>query len=303
MPETPDPVILYLSTLESPASRRVIGNDLYHVARICALGPLSDVRWHQLGVDTYTGVREALAASLAPSTANRRITAVRGVLRACWRLGQVPWDTQLRLLATLTPVKGRRVKKGRALRWPDVQRLLEMAGQEEGPETVALVAVMGCAGLRRAECAGLRWAGLRRRHDPRSAWFLTWLGKGNVERSLRLPLLASDALRAWQRKCPAREHVFRWRTGEAVYAQFKKVVRAAGLEPLSPHDMRRTFAATFLRSGGTIDQLQRAMGHRSIATTMKYDLRSDDEVQESMGLLDTLTASPNDATLRVRGPR
>jgi len=273
----PDPVSHYLSSLAA-SSRRVIGSDLKIAAALAEGAP-----WHTLDAATATDLRQRIATSVAPTTGNRRLTAVREVIRACWRLNLMSWDQHVRLLAALPPIRGSRVGRGRALAWSEVELLLQGAPTLEH---AALVAVAAGLGLRRSELAGLRWAGLQRRHDLAGVWTLLVRGKGNKERKLRVPERTLRYLRAWQTACPEREHVFRWRSDSGVYCTLVSLARQVGVV-LAPHDLRRTFYAECRRSGLDTRDIQRAMGHASITTTIKYDRRSDDEATDVLSRLDS----------------
>jgi integrase len=48
------------------------------------------------------------------------------------------------------------------------------------------------------------------------------------------------------------------------------VVRAAGIDKLAPHDLRRTCARLSHLAGGELDQIQFLLGHVSIQTTERY---------------------------------
>ena len=44
----------------------------------------------------------------------------------------------------------------------------------------------------------------------------------------------------------------------------------AGIEGITPHALRRSFAVHYLKNGGMLNALQDIMGHNSIITTQKY---------------------------------
>ena len=57
-------------------------------------------------------------------------------------------------------------------------------------------------------------------------------------------------------------------------------VKAAGLEGLHLHDIRKAFASRMVADGRTPSYLEDVMGHRSFSTTMKYYVATPDEEAE-----------------------
>ncbi len=57
--------------------------------------------------------------------------------------------------------------------------------------------------------------------------------------------------------------------------------RCAGIQHVHPHRFRRTAATTALRRGMPIEQVQKMLGHESIATTTIYAQSTDNEVKLS----------------------
>src|SRR3979409_2095222 len=101
------PVAVYLARL-APASRRTMHAALNSIAGLvrddrCDPAPLAAV---QLRHPHTPAVRALLAdGRYAPSTANRHLAALRGVLKECWRLGYVTAEDFQRA-ADLEPVRG-----------------------------------------------------------------------------------------------------------------------------------------------------------------------------------------------------
>lgn len=75
-------------------------------------------------------------------------------------------------------------------------------------------------------------------------------------------------------------------THSQLRSQFDITCKKLGLRHTRPHDMRHTFAVTFLNKGGRIEILQRLLGHRSLKTTQKYLRFKKDEIAVNMLVMD-----------------
>jgi len=114
-----------------------------------------------------TSARGLLAdGRYAPSTANRHLAALRGVLKECWRLGYVSAE-EFQRAADLEPVRGSRLPRARALRPGEVLALFAACEDFESDKKpamaardAAILALLYGSGLRRAEAAGCK-AGTR----------------------------------------------------------------------------------------------------------------------------------------------
>jgi len=74
------------------------------------------------------------------------------------------------------------------------------------------------------------------------------------------------------------------------------VLRASGQQlgletRLNHHVGRETFAPEFIRHGGTVQVLQKLLGHSKIATTMKYVHVDEQMMTESIAALDAKKAT------------
>ena len=91
----------------------------------------------------------------APATVNKALAAVRGVLRAAWRLGLIDTDAYTRA-ANVRNVKGSRLPAGRSLDHDKLAALFSACASDTSPagarDAAAFVLMFG-AGLRRAEAA------------------------------------------------------------------------------------------------------------------------------------------------------
>ena len=243
---------------------------------------LLSVPWARMRFQHTDAVRAALAERYAPATANLHLSALRGVLRTAWRLGQMTADDFQRA-ADLGAVKGERLPSGRAVASGELSALLGTCGQDMGGiRDAAIIAVLYAGGLRRAELAGLDLAGYETTAEGAR---LIVLGKGNKQRSVPLAGGAARALGDWLavrgdddgplfRVIGNRNRGGRMTT-QAVYAMLRARATAAGVASLSPHDLRRTFVGDLLDAGADIATVQRLAGHASPATTARYDRRGE----------------------------
>ncbi len=63
--------------------------------------------------------------------------------------------------------------------------------------------------------------------------------------------------------------------GEAIRQILARRALQAGIDNLSPHDLRRSYAGDLLDAGADLPAVQQLLGHASPATTSRYDRRGD----------------------------
>jgi hypothetical protein len=72
--------------------------------------------------------------------------------------------------------------------------------------------------------------------------------------------------------------------GSALYRRYKKAQQSAELRPLRFHDLRHTFGTQAIAGGANVHDLQRWMGHRHLATTLRYvHYRPQDQGADLLG--------------------
>lgn len=153
----------------------------------------------------------------------------------------------------------------------------------------AMVRVMLNAGLRLSETTALRWQDL----DLMSGKLKVVEGKGAKDRYLWLGEKDLELLRKWRERQVDRlgkrpTHVFTTLKGTPVgnrYVQqlITRLAEKAEIEKsVSPHTLRHTFATDLYRSTGNIRQIQKALGHADLSTTMIYTHVADGELEEAM---------------------
>jgi len=278
------PALVYLASLGA-SSRRPMGQSLNAVANILGFDAFVTVPWGALRYEHTQAIRTQLAERYSAATANRHLSALRGVLKEAWRLGYMSAEDYQRAI-DLKPVKGAKVAQaeaGRHLDSGEIKGLLDACvdGTKAGWRDGAIIAIGYGCGLRRSEIAKLMFSD----YDADKGALLIRQGKGGKERIAYLPGGAIAALTGWLAiRGVAPGPIFysvrrgdhlesKGVTDQAVYNILAHRAGLAGVKAFSPHDLRRTFAGDLLDAGEDISTVAKMMGHSNVATTAGYDRR------------------------------
>ena len=292
------PAAAYLAGLGN-GSRRPQRQALNAITNIMTSGAISDCLLMDWAAVQYTHaaiVRNRLAEVYAPATANRMLAALRGVLRAAWRLGLMSSDDYTSA-ADVKPVIGETLPAGRELGSGEIGALFSDCQNDKhvnsGTRDAAIIAVMYGGGLRRAEVVSLDLAD----YDPAEN-ILTFTGKRSKQRTAHIKGGAIAALADWLKIRGAvigplflainksdKVRPSARLTSQAVYNMLEKRATAAGLAHFSPHDLRRTFVSDLLEAGADIATVAKMAGHANVQTTARYDRRPEQAKAKAAGLL------------------
>jgi len=190
------PAAVYLAGLNSKASRRTMRHALDAIADLLSGGQADalELPWWELRYQHAQAVRVALNERYKPTTTNKMLSALRGVLRAAWKLGQMDAESY-RLAASVRNVKGETLPTGRAITSGELSALLETCARDQnagGVRDGAMIAVLYSCGLRRAELVTLDIED----YDI-EAGTLRIRGKGGKERLAHVVSGAAAALADW----------------------------------------------------------------------------------------------------------
>lgn len=276
-----NPAAVYLAGL-APSSRDTMRRALDIIGRIVGAADCMAVPWERLRFQHTAAIRAQLAGRYSHTTANLMLSAMRGVLKAAWKLGMMSAD-EYQTAASVERVIGETVPAGRSIPSGELAALLNTCAQDAaGIRDAAVIAVLYACGLRRAELVNLDLAHYERSPDGGR---LLVHGKRNKQRYVPVVDGAARALGDWLAVRGDEPgplfHVVGNRnrggrmTTQAVYAMLKARATAAGIATLSPHDLRRTFVGDLLDAGADIVTVQKLAGHSSVETTARYDRRDE----------------------------
>ncbi len=247
-----------LATLDSSRSRVTVEERLRAVARIMQV-PYEQVVWHALRAHHVEWIRQALTErGVAPSTVNVTLSALKGIARRARNLNLMTSEEYDRV-RDVRGAKGERQPAGRSATAGEIEALVRACLRDRTPAGVRDVAMLGVlyiGGIRRAELAGLQLSDYT--SNPPT---LKVRGKGNKHRAVPLTGAAAAAVDDWLKirgdfpgalfvpLSQRGEIAGPSMTGRAISKMLLKRVGQAGVEHLSPHDMRRTFVVMCTNCG------------------------------------------------------
>lgn len=244
-----------------------------------------------LGNVTATDIEDHLVflrkdLNLAASSAARALAAIRGLHSFAHADGRLPFDVAADVP---TPSQGSSIPK--ALSLAQVEALLNAVPAGDGASQInirdrALLEMLYSTGARITELLDLDVDDLDREQR-----MLLVRGKGGKERIVPLGRLALQAVERYlvrarpslnKKGSPA---LFLNNRGARLGRQsgFKIVAQAAdaaGLQHVSPHSLRHSFATHLLEGGADIRVVQELLGHASVATTQIYTKVSPEHLRE-----------------------
>lgn len=296
-PRERSPALVFLAG-RSRGSQRTYASALDLLASLGSGGELDAVAfpWHLLRYPHTQALRAALAERYAHAGVNLRLSALRGVLKECWRLGLMSAEEYHRA-ADLPSIRGSTLPSGRALSQGELRALFRVCEEDDspaGPRDAALLAILYGAGLRRSEAVALDLED----YDVESGELRVRSGKGRKERLVYAANGGRAAIDAWleHRGRESGPLLFAVNKGgridpshrltaQAVLYILRKRGEQARVEQFSPHDLRRTFIGDLLDAGADIATVQALAGHANVQTTARYDRRPEAVKKRAAGLL------------------
>lgn len=302
-----NPAYVYLASLSSERSRRVMLNALRGIVAVIHGKQIEDVtadnafffQWAELRYEHTQAIRTGLQQNYSYSSVNRMLSALRRVLKECWRLGLMDNETMARA-CDIENVKGETVPAGRDLAQGEILALVEACNRDEnlpgGTRDAALIGVLYTCGIRRAELAQIEIKDL----DLNTGAIHILHGKGNKQRTVYATNGTLTALRDWivlrghsagglflpvqkggKIVRTEKKSKLKGITPQTVYDMLKRRAKQAGVNNFTPHDFRRTFVGDLLDRGVDISTVQKMAGHSDVSTTSRYDRRPEEAKLEA----------------------
>jgi site-specific recombinase XerD len=151
----------------------------------------------------------------------------------------------------------------------------------------AWFALMLRAGLRVGEVAGLKLTDLLAPPRADQPARLRVCGKGQKERVVLLTADAYAVLNAWLQARPVNDQPFMFlneRGGPLTANGIEWLLHRHGEQvgiPLTPHQLRHTYARQLTEAGMPITSLSKLMGHAQVSTTQLYTAGADPELVQA----------------------
>jgi site-specific recombinase XerD len=172
----------------------------------------------------------------------------------------------------------------------DVDRLIREA-QKGNTRNLAIVQLLRHTGLRVGELCALRLSDIRT--SERKGSVLVRSGKGDKDRTVPLNHDVREALEAYLKVRPeaADDHLFLGQRGEPLQTDgvqliVRKLARRAGLEQVTPHVLRHSFAKHVLDAGEDLATVSRLLGHERLETTAIYTEPTARDLEEAVARLE-----------------
>ncbi len=264
------------------ATRRAYHSDLLDFARFvdapdpdAAVGALLSRGHGAANAVAHAWRAHMIETGLSPATINRRLAALRSVVKLARTVGVVSWALD---------VESVKSQKYRDTRGPGVSgfraMLTALDGMSDRPlvrRDRAILRLLFDLGLRRAEVTRLDRADI-----DLEAGTVAVLGKGRTERqTLTLPAPTIAALAAWFDVHEAEGAAFialdrasrgMRLSGKSVAALVARVAKAAGLGKVRPHGLRHAAITAALDvTGGNVRNVAVFSRHRDVRTVAIYD--------------------------------
>ncbi|MDF5716176.1 MAG: tyrosine-type recombinase/integrase [Rhizonema sp. NSF051] len=299
-PLTEHPAAVYISSL-APGSEETMRQSLNFIAGLLTNGEADylTLDWAALRYKNTAAIRSALGKKYQPVTANKMLSALRRVLKEALRLDLMS-PVDYAKAVDLESFKARSTLRGRALTQKEIDSLMSVCFSDRtltGYRDAAIIALLRATGIRRSELVNLNMKDC----NLASGEVKIQRGKGGVDRTVYLPDSVSTIIKQWVEirnnapgslfcKINKSGRVIQGKlTPQAIRVILQKRGVEAGIEPFSPHDLRRTFVSDLLDAGHDLVTVQQLAGHTNPTLTARYDRRGEERKRRAVKSLEVPT--------------
>ncbi len=312
-PPNTHPAERYLASLSSPQSRRTMRTALNDIALLHGVKPVTrfdrdqfgrekkhDVTylacdWTSLTPQHVASIRTRLIKLYKPSSVNKILSALRGVLEAAYELELISAEDYQRAVK-VKGVRSEPTLMGRDLSEGELKALVKTCKADKtaaGARDAAMIGVWYTCGIRRTELVRLNLADF----DPTLGKLTIQSSPGRKARTVYVSRGALTALQVWLINRgmepgslfyainKAGKLMRKSMSAQAAYKRLKKRAEQASVTAFSPHDFRRTFVGDMLDAGADIATVAKLAGHASVTTTARYDRRTEETKRKAASLL------------------
>jgi site-specific recombinase XerD len=218
----------------------------------------------------------------APATINRRLQA----LRKFYSLAVAEGWTEDNPAGSVPLLDEHVSERSRSLTQEDVSRLLDavrQSGSRQSARDLAVIQLLLGAGLKLSELTELRLEDVHL--DVSQPYLDVRDSSGSSSRTVLIDEEVSDALHSYlptRRAAAGVDHFCVNRDGNplstrSVQRLLRHYAQAAGLDGLTTQALRYVYARKIYESSGDLKTVARYLGHRHLATTIRYLRPSSDE--------------------------
>ncbi len=157
----------------------------------------------------------------------------------------------------------------------------------------SLVIFLLNTGLRLTELIAMRMDDLQL--SERKGSVLVQNGKGGKQRNIPLNAEARKALQDWLAVRPKTKSPYVWTaietnatglSGRAIQRIMKRYSEEAGIDEITPHICRHTFAKNLINQGVGLEKIAMLLGHSSLNTTRLYITPDEHDLESAVGKLE-----------------
>jgi integrase/recombinase XerD len=296
-----NPFDTYIDHFGSEASQTTMTGELNRAARFLAGCDASDLDWAAVRREHVEKIRARLQKTVRPTTGRKALSAVKGLLKMTWSLGYTDGETFMRAV-DVAPIRGHSAAQDRRLSRSELDKLRGKISADSSPagrRDLALLEVLYYGGLRRTEAVNLNVADVDLKEGN-----VVVRGKGGRDRIVPIDG-AMKPLKKWIGVRGPQEPLFvaidksekvqsARLTADSVLKILHRRAADAGIEPFSPHDLRRTIATDMLQAGIPITVVQRHLGHQSVTTTSFYDTSGQAALKQAAKMMHERNGGENE---------